>query len=93
MGILEVFMVADSQKQGRAMSGGQRIDSHASWVGGKGKGSVFPDGPHKTRDESSAEGAGSLMKYEDTTQAIKATQVEGVKQIKGRPMKQPGYRN
>lgn len=84
------FMPADSQKQGRAMSGGQRIDDHSFFAG---SGSPrFPDGPHKTRDESSAEGAGSLMKYEDTTQAIKATQVESVKQIKGRPMKQPGYR-
>jgi len=85
--------MANSQKEGRAMSGGQRIDDHSFWAGGRSKASVFPDGPHKTRDESSAEGAGSVMKYEDTTQAIKATQVEGVKQIKGRPMKQPGYRN
>ena len=86
-------MPVDSQKQGKAMSGGQRIDDHSFWAGSKGKASVFPDGPHKTRDESSAEGAGSVMKYEDTTQAIKATQVEGVKQIKRHPMKQPGYRN
>ncbi len=86
--------MADSQKMGsKVMSGGRRIDDHSFWAGAKGKASVFPDGPHKTKDESSAEGAGSLMKYEDTTQAIKATQVEQVKQAKSRPMKQPGYRN
>lgn len=86
--------MADSQKMGsKVASGGQRIDDHSSWMGGKGKDSVFPDGPHKTKSESSAEGAGSLMKYEDTTEAIKKTQVEQVKQAKSRPMKQPGYRN
>ena len=85
--------MADSQKQGKAMSGGQRIDDHSFWAGSASKGSVFPDGPHKTKDESSAEGSGSVMKYEDTTQAIKASQVESVKQVKSKPMKQPGYRN
>lgn len=85
--------MADSQKEGRAMSGGRRIDDHSFWAGSPGKSSVFPDGPHQTKDESSAEGAGSLMKYEDNTQAIRAEQVESVKQIKSKPMKQPGYRN
>lgn len=75
------------------MAMGQRIDDRSFWAGSKGKSSVFPDGPHKTKDESSAEGAGKLMKYEDTTEAIRATQVESVKQAKSRPMKQPGYRN
>lgn len=74
------------------MSGGQRIDDHSFWAGGKSKGSVFPEGA-KTKDESSAEGAASVMKYEDTTEAIRSTQVEGSKQAKSRPMKQPGYRN
>lgn len=84
--------MADSQKMGMARSGGQRIDDHSFWAGGKSKGSVFPEGVH-TKDESSAEGSGSVMKYEDTTAAIKSTQVEGVKQVKKHPMKQPGYRN
>lgn len=82
----------DDSRPGTFKSGGQRIDDHSFWAGSKSKDSVFPDGPHKTKDESSAEGAGSVMKYEDTTQAIRATQVEGEKQIKRRPMKQPGYR-
>ncbi len=75
------------------MSGGRKIDDHSFWAGSKGKDSVFPDGPHKTKAESSAVGAGNLMKYEDTTEAIKSTQVEGVKKAKSLPMKQPGYRN
>lgn len=75
------------------MSGGRRIDDHSFWAGSKGKASVFPDGPHKEKMESSAEGAGSVMQYEDTTERIRKTQVEQVKQAKSRPMKSPGYRN
>lgn len=75
------------------MAMGQLINDHSFWAGSKGKSSVFPDGPHKVKNESSAEGAGKLMKYEDTTEAIRATQVESVKQAKSKPMKQPGYRN
>lgn len=71
---------------------GRRIDDHSSWIGAKGVNSVLPDGPHKTKVESSAEGAGAVSRYEDTTETIKAQQVEGVKKIKARPMK-PGYRN
>ncbi len=85
--------MADSQKMAsKAASGGQRIDDHSFFAGAKSKDSVFPKGVH-VKDESSAEGAGSLMKYEDNSEAIKASQVEGVKQAKSRPMKQPGYRN
>lgn len=84
--------MADSQKMGsKVMSGGRRIDDHSFWAGKPGKDSRFPDGAH-TKNESTAEGAGSVMKYEDSTEAIRATQVEGEKQIKRRPMKQPGYR-
>ncbi len=65
----------------------RRIDDHKFWAGGKGKDTVFPDGPHKTKDESSAEGAGSLMHYEDHTEAIRATQEHQTKKIKGRPLR------
>ena len=85
--------MADSQKMGKAMSGGQKIDDHSFWAGKPSKDSRFPDGPHKTKNESSAEGAASVMKYEDTTEAIRAAQVEGAKKAKAHPMKQPGYRN
>ena len=83
----------DDSRPGTFKSGGQRIDDHSFWAGGKSKASVFPDGPHKEKRESSAEGAGSLLKYEDTTEAIKASQVAGEKKAKAHPMKQPNYRN
>jgi hypothetical protein len=79
--------MADSQKMGsKVHSGGQRIDDHSFWAGSKGKDSVFPDGPHKTKDESSAEGAGSLPRYQDTTEEIKKSQVHAVGKIKARPL-------
>ncbi len=79
--------MADSQKQGKAMSGGQRIDDHSFWAGKPGKDSRFPDGAH-TKNESTAEGAGSVMRYEDTTERIKYSQEMGEKQIKRRPLKE-----
>jgi hypothetical protein len=71
--------------------GGQKIDDHKSWMGGASKGSVFPEGV-KTKNESSAEGAGGVTRYEDTTEAIKETQVAGDKKVKSHPLKF-GYRN
>lgn len=86
-------MAADSQKMGRGeKSGGQRIDNHSFWAGKPGKDSRFPDGPHKTKDESSAEGAGSLMSYEDTGEKIRETQVKASKKIHGLP-RRPLERN
>ena len=69
----------------------RRIDDHSSWVGGKSKGSVFPEGV-KTKNESSAMGAGKLGKYEDTTETIKSQQEMGISKAKARPMK-AGHRN
>ena len=69
---------------------GRRIDDHSFWAGGKSKASVFPEGV-KTKNESSAEGAGAVMKYEDTTETIKAQQEMGIKKAKAHPMK-TGYR-
>ena len=80
-------MPADSQKMGHAKSGGQRIDDHSFWAGGKGKDSVFPDGPHKTKDESSADSFGSMMPYEDSTEKIKAQQNMNTKKVHGHPQK------
>jgi hypothetical protein len=87
----EAYM-EDSQKKGRGSSGGQRIDDHSFWAGGKSAGSPFPEGPHKLKAESSAEGAGSLDHYEDTTETIKSQQEMGISQAKARPLK-TGYRN
>jgi len=81
----------DDSSKGSFKSGGQRIDDHSFWAGGKSKDSVFPKGVH-TKDESSAEGSGSVMKYEDTTEAIREQQVKGSKKIKEHPLK-PTYRN
>jgi len=72
------------------MAGGQRIDDHSFWAGGKSKGSVFPEGV-KTKNEASAEHAGAEHEYEDTTEAIKRTQDAGAAKAKGRPLKS-GYR-
>jgi hypothetical protein len=72
--------------------GGQKIDDHSFWAGAKGKASVFPDGPHKSKEYSSAEGDGGVGKYEDTTEAIKEMQVRGVAKARAHPEKQ-GYRN
>lgn len=83
--------MADSQKKGRASSGGQRIDDHSFWAGGASKESPMPMNS-KMKQYNSAESAGSEMDYEDTTDKIKSQQMEGTKQIKGRPMK-AGYRN
>ena len=71
--------------------GGQKIDDHSFWAGGRSKGSVFPEGT-KTKEISEKEGAGSVMRYEDTEEAIGMQQKDNVKQIKGRPLK-PSYRN
>lgn len=84
--------MVDSQKQGKASSGGQRMDDHSFWGGARSKASVFPDGPHKTKEETSAEGAGSVMKYEDTTEAIRSVQEKAKAKVKARPLKD-GYRN
>ena len=70
---------------------GRRIDDHSFWAGGKSKGSVFPEGA-KTKDESSAEGFGSLSHYEDTTEAIKSQQEMNKKKVHSHPHK-PGTRN
>ena len=73
------------------MSGGQKISDHSFFAGKGSKGSVFPMGVH-LKAESSAEGAGDLSKYEDTTEAIKKVQVEGVRKTKAHDVKE-GYRH
>ncbi len=83
--------MADSQKMGsRVASGGMRIDDHANWTGKAKHGQVYADGA-KMESISDQEGAGSVMRYEDTEKAISHVQNESVKHLKGRPLK-PGYR-
>ena len=69
---------------------GRRIDDHSFWAGGHSKGSVFPEGA-RTKNESSAEGAGAVHHYEDTTETIKSQQEMGIKKAKGHAQR-PGYR-
>lgn len=81
--------MSENQRANKEKSGGMRIDDHA-FFGGKGS-PTFPTG-NKVKEESSAEGAGSLMKYEDTTEEIKAQQEKGISKAKSHPMK-PNYKN
>ncbi len=70
---------------------GQKINDHSFWAGGKSKGSVFPEGV-KHKAESSAEGAGAVTQYEDTTEKIKSQQEMGIRKAKSH-MQKPSYRN
>jgi len=70
---------------------GRKINDHSSWVGAASKGSVFPDGPHKVKVDSSADGVGALSRYEDTSEAIKSQQMAGNAKVRGHAAK-PGYR-
>ncbi len=70
---------------------GKRIDDHSSWIGGGDKGSVFPSG-NKVRMESSANGAGELDNYYDTSEKIKERQEMSDKKIKSNPIKS-GFTN
>lgn len=62
------------------------IADHSFWAGGKPKNSVLPDGA-KTKEVTSAEGVGHLSEYEDTTEAIKASQELAKKQVHKDPRK------
>lgn len=81
----------DDSRPSTFKSGGQRVDDHSFWAGKGSNGSVFPMGA-KVKNESSAEGAGSVSKYEDTTETIKSQQQMGIGKAKAYPMK-PGNRN
>ena len=83
--------MADSQKMGKAKSGGQRIDDHSFWAGKGNDETPFPKGVH-TKKEMSAEGAGSEMNYEDTSAKIKDAQDFSVRKAKAHEMK-PLHRN
>lgn len=73
------------------MADGQKISDHSFWAGKGSKESPFPM-QAKMKQYSSAEGAGHESDYEDTTEKVKAQQVESVAKIKSKPMK-PLYRN
>jgi hypothetical protein len=66
---------------------GRRIDDHSNWMGAASKGSPFPDGGHKLKQESSDGHAGTLKRYEDTSEKIKEQQEESVRKIHSLPRK------
>lgn len=68
--------------------GGRKINDHSSWIGKGSDGTVFPMGV-KLKGESSAEGVGSVGKYEDTSEAIKGVQEMSKKKVHGHAQK-PG---
>jgi len=73
------------------MSGGQKINDHGSWVGKGSDGVVFPSGA-KMKRETSAEGAGGVSEYEDTTEKIKAQQEMNIRKAEAHKQK-PLHRN
>lgn len=73
------------------MSGGQKINDHSFWAGGKSKGCPFPEGA-KTKEQSSGDGTGGLSTYEDTSEKIKAQQEHARRKVMGH-MQKPGCRN
>lgn len=81
----------DDSSKGSFKSGGQRIDDHSNWIGKPEKGGVFPENA-KMKQYISAEGAGSVPVYEDTDEAIKATQDAGIAKAK-KYASNPMYRN
>lgn len=85
-------MAGSGQRARGESSDGRRIDDHSFWAGKASNGSVFPMGA-KTKMESSAEGAGSLMNYEDKTEDIRAAQVEATKKAKSHQGRLSQYRN
>jgi hypothetical protein len=68
----------------------RRIDDHSFWAGSRSKESVLPM-QAKMKQESSAEGAGHLGDYPDTTEAIKKDQGMQDKKMRSQSMK-PGFR-
>jgi hypothetical protein len=71
------------------LMGGMKITDHKFFAGsGSPK---FPIG-NKTKDYSSAEGAGAVGEYEDTSEKIKGQQDTGIRKAESHKQK-PQYRN
>lgn len=70
---------------------GRRIDDHSAWMGKGSGGSVLPLGS-KMKQMSSAEGAGALGQYEDTSEQIKAQQELNIRKAKQQDQR-AHYRN
>ena len=68
-----------------------RIDDHANFTGKAPKGQVFATG-NKVKEYTSAEGAGDMSRYEQTSEDIKDVQMSAKAKVKSHGLK-PGYRN
>lgn len=71
--------------------GGRHINDHSFWAGSSSKESPLPM-KSKMKQEHSANGAGELNSYEDTTEKIKAQQEMGERKLKSHSQK-PMHRN
>jgi len=71
------------------MSGGQKITDKGGWPGSS---TELMKSSNRLMEYSSANGAGELNDYWDTTEKIKEQQEMGERKIKSHMMK-PGYRN
>jgi hypothetical protein len=72
-------------------SGGQMINDHTFWAGSAPKGSVFPEGT-RVREYESANSAGNLDRYEQTSEDIHRIQEEAERKAKKHNRKDD-YRN
>lgn len=70
------------------MAGGRRIDDHGSWISADGKAPM----DSKIKNFSSAEGAGDLNDYYDTSEKIKDKQEMNIRKAKSQAAKS-GYSN
>lgn len=73
------------------MAGGQKINDHSFWAGGRSKESVFPMNA-KMKQYTSAEGGGKEPDYEDTSAKIKEAQEKNASKAKSHQLK-ADYRN
>lgn len=85
-------MAGSEQRARGEASGGRRIDDHSFWMGGKKEGVPLPLETGMKRVPST-EGAGSLMKYEDTNDRIVKAQEDGVKKAKAHQGRLAEWRN
>lgn len=85
-------MAGSGQRATGQSNGGMRIDDHAFFGGSAPAGQVFPN-QAKMKKVNSAEGAGEVMKYEDTNDRIVESQKDAVKKVKSHQGRLPEYRN
>ena len=71
------------------MAGGMKITDKGGWPGSS---TEMMNSSNRLKEYSSAEGAGELNDYFDTSEKIKEVQVMGERKVESHKTK-PGYRN